>query len=424
MRLKSNPYPFKDVIKLNNDIDQTFARPSPSTGAASSGREGTTMNPGGDVDDFSNGTLLARTLAVMPNVKKIHIKFGEYPFQDLSLASQWNRMEKMDGLVEARSTIQDQPLAVRSYSSILMGANAATLPFTSLQMDSMPVRCFVPPDETHAASPLNHLASMRNAVQYVQELDVKFSGCFLDYTHPESLTIPHNLALFLGSVPLQSLDLRWGDSFYDWGHLDSIDTTPRLLYLSSPFYDLTFPHLTTLRISHMAQATHMTPTLYRFLIRHSMLKRLHINSIVRPCSSNDYHPTEVRCVWKQTLYKLRDTLKLEKFQLLLFGEQALVMCGGKMVYVFEQSDRGEHEIYNSEWNEVEGRERSATKQLERFVLGFEDEPWVPSMDHVHELCPLVRAENNGTYNDGDLAQRQRARNQAIDGSDDWAEAWS
>ena len=223
MRLKSNPYPFEDVIKLNNDIDQTFARPSRSTGAASSGREGTTMNPGGDVDDFSNGTLLARTLAVMPNVKKIHIKFGVYPFQDLSLASQWNRMEKMDGLVEARSTIQDQPLAVRSYSSILMGANAAALPFTSLQMDSMPVRCFVPPDEKHVASPLNHLATMRNAVRYVQKLDAKFSGCFLDYTHPESLTIPHNLALFLGSMPLQSLDLRWGDSFHDWGHLDSID---------------------------------------------------------------------------------------------------------------------------------------------------------------------------------------------------------
>ena len=100
------------------------------------------------------------------------------------------------------------------------------------------------------------------------------------------------------------------------------------------------------------------------------------------------------------------------------------MYGGKMVYDFEQSDRGEHEIYNSEWNEVEGRERSATKQLERFVLGFEDEPWVPSMDHVHGLCPLVRAENNGTYNDGDLEPWQWTWNQAIDISDDWAEAWS
>jgi len=359
------------------------------------------MNPGGDVNDFCNGKLLARTLAVMPNVKKIHVKFGEYPFQDLCLHSLWHTVRKMDGIVGPKSTIQDQPLAVRLYSSMLMGANAAALPFTTLQLDRMPVRCFVPPDEAHVDSPLNHLATMRNAVRHVEKLDVQFSGCNLDYTHLESLTIPHNLSLFMGSMPLQSLDLRCGDSFNTWEHFDPNDTTPRLFYLSSPFNDLTFPHLTTLQISHMAQATQMTPTLYRYLIRYSMLKRLHINSTGRPCSSNDYHPRESRCVWKQTLYKLRDILKLEKFQLLLFTERELVMRGGKMVYDSEQ------EIYNSDWNEVEGKE-SPTKQLERFMLGSEDEPWVPCMDHLHELCPLVRAEKNGTYNDGDLAPWQWA----------------
>ncbi|PVH87173.1 hypothetical protein DL98DRAFT_268601 [Cadophora sp. DSE1049] len=173
---------------------------------------------------------------------------------------------------------------------------------------------------------LNHLATMRNAVRHVQNLDVQFSGCYLDYTDIGSLTIPHNLGLFLGSMPLWNLNLGWGDSF------DRPDPTriPRLLYLSSPFYDLTFPHLSTLRNSHMAPATHMTPTLYRLLSRHSsMRRRLHIKSTVGPPSHYDYHPRECRCVWKHTLFKMRDTLKLEKLQLLLLRDDERLKPRGR-----------------------------------------------------------------------------------------------
>ncbi|KAH7403330.1 hypothetical protein BKA64DRAFT_447137 [Cadophora sp. MPI-SDFR-AT-0126] len=387
-----------DVAKFNNDVHRIFARSSSSVEEESLRRQDVSINLGDDDDDFCNATLLARTLAVMPNIKTIHVEFGEYPFQDLSLASLWNTMPKRDYIAGLRSTLQDQSLAVKFYSSILMGANAASLTFANLRMDRMPMLCFVPPDEAHILSPLNHLTTMISSVRHVQDLAIQFSGCYLDYTHTETHTIPRNIALFLGSMPLRSLTLGWGDAF------DERDTNdvPRLLCLSAPFYDLTFPYLTTLRISHIAQATYMTPMLYQFLCRHSSaLRRLHINSAVGPSDWRAYHARECRCVWKQSLLQMRGSLRLEKLELLLPRDDGLA-------------------IYDNEWEEIEGRENSDAKELERFVLGSRDKSCMPSLGHIKELCPLERFGQDIAT---ELVQEQWAWTQDMDPYEDWWFEW-
>ncbi|KAK0104482.1 hypothetical protein ONS95_004771 [Cadophora gregata] len=88
------------VRLIELELRRVLSRHSPSTETF----QQLPVNLGMDTDDYCNGELLARTLIVMPNVKTIYIKFGEYPFTTFCLASSWDRMPKIDGYVDPRST--------------------------------------------------------------------------------------------------------------------------------------------------------------------------------------------------------------------------------------------------------------------------------------------------------------------------------
>ncbi|KAL2067280.1 hypothetical protein VTL71DRAFT_1704 [Oculimacula yallundae] len=227
----------------------------------------------------------------------------------------------------------------------------------------MPIRCFVLPDAAHENSALNHLATMRSSVRTVQNFHVQSSGSYLGYvTESDFRMIPQNLAAFLDAMPLRHLSL----------------VLPTVL--SSPFYDLTFPHLTTFRLGNIDRKMSVEKTLPRFLSRHwSTLRRLYLNCVLKIGDVEVFLPRESRCFLKQTIFKIKDTLKLEKFELLIRQDDNL-------------------RIYDDDWNEISGRESSDAKQLEKFVLGIEGEAWLPSKGHVHQHCPLVTLSGENVAN--------------------------
>ncbi|CZS90661.1 uncharacterized protein RCO7_06796 [Rhynchosporium graminicola] len=190
-------------------------------------------------NDFCDPVLLARTLSVLTSVDSIHIKFGEHLFRNWPYVPQWRTSLKTDA-------IQNQNIATRAYTSILMGAEAASLYFTTLRMERMPVSCFVSPLEKHQDSPFNHLATMTRAVRNVHTLEVRFSGAWVGAIQQHDGVVAGNVAAFLGSMPLRSLTLEWCDGTC---HIDG----PLGFYirhsgfvplnLASPFYNLTpTPH--------------------------------------------------------------------------------------------------------------------------------------------------------------------------------------
>ncbi|CZT48175.1 uncharacterized protein RSE6_08838 [Rhynchosporium secalis] len=314
-------------------------------------------------NDFCDPVLLARTLSVLTSVDSIHIKFAEHLFRNWPYVPQWRTSLKTDA-------IQNQNIATRAYTSILMGAEAASLSFTTLRMERMPVSCFVSPLEKHQDSPFNHLATMTRAVRNVHTLDVRFSGAWVGAIQKPDGVVAGNVAAFLISMPLRSLTLEWCDGtcnidgplgFYI-RHSGSVP-----LNLASPFYNLRLQHLTTLRLPNLDPQTYATSTLHHFLSRHSStLRRLHLGTMPFRGEGYWFHKRESRCVWKRTLLVLKDTLQLTKFELLVQGDDML-------------------RIYDNEWNEISGRENADAKQLEKLVLGIQGETRVSSRDQHRRL---------------------------------------
>ncbi|ESZ97824.1 hypothetical protein SBOR_1833 [Sclerotinia borealis F-4128] len=312
--------------------------------------------------------MLFHSLSQLPAVKSVTATATECPFLESEinftlawkqLIRRWNR--EPDALYDSYDTTFPTRSGIR-HLSILLATRQLQQPLQKLALDSFPVDLFVGHDiyddedttERSFGIHTHFLHDMQILTSKVQDLRIginSISNNATTYEHTHVLAKSMNM--FIGSMKfLRSLNITLNMSFRFPN--DSMELMNQV-----DFYSNTFPHLENLGLS---KAKSFDTAFYSFIFRHkSTLKSLFLGHDFFLVPQN----RSKGCVsWKSILFKLRDSLTLQRFQLLVSAS--------------------DQQIYDQDWEPVilDGDSLSDAKLFEMFVLGKWVWPMI-NMDYPH-----------------------------------------
>ncbi|APA15255.1 hypothetical protein sscle_14g100250 [Sclerotinia sclerotiorum 1980 UF-70] len=299
--------------------------------------------------------MLSHSLSRLPAVKFITATATECPFSksEINFSLAWKRLIRRwnfepDALYDSYDTTFPTRSSIR-HLSILLAARQIQQPLQQLVLDSFPVDLFVNQvlhgDENIPESSFgihtNFLHDLQIFTSKIQNLRIGINPLSNNTTHDHTTQLTKSMSTFIGSMQfLRSLDISWNNSFRFPN-----DTTE--LINQDTFYTNTFPHLGNLRLSKIKS---FDASFYSFISHHKdTLKSLSLghNFFLIPRNRPK------GCIsFKSILFKLRDLLKLERFQLLV--------------------STTDQQIYNRDWESIPSHEGgiSDAKLFEMFVLGI------------------------------------------------------
>ncbi|KAF7897778.1 uncharacterized protein EAF01_008744 [Botrytis porri] len=312
--------------------------------------------------------MLSYSLSKLPSVESVTATANECPFSpsEVNFTLAWMRLMRRlnrepDALYDSYDTTFPTRSSIR-HLSILLATRLLQNPVRNLVLDTFPIDLFAsqgyhndddqtgPSYEIHT----NFLHDMQDMTSKVENLRIGVNLVSSNATTPEhTRVIAKSMSMFMGSMQsLRSLDvtLNMSSRFPN----DSMELTSQ-----DGFYSNTFPLLENLRVSKVRS---FDIPFYSFILRHKeTLKSLSLG--------HDFFliPQDKPrgCVSvKSILFKLRDSLKLERFQLLVSAS--------------------DQRIYDQDWQIVEssGDTLSDAKLFEMFVLGKWSWPMI-NVDYPH-----------------------------------------
>ncbi|KAJ8068297.1 hypothetical protein OCU04_003860 [Sclerotinia nivalis] len=311
--------------------------------------------------------MLSHSLSRLPAVKYVTATATECPFSEseINFTLAWKRLIRRwnfepDALYDSYDTTFPTRSSIR-HLSILLATRQIQQPIQQLVLDSFPVDLFVSQvlhdDEDITESSFgihtNFLHDMQKFTSKVQDLRIGINPLSNNATHEHTTTLTKTMSTFIGSMKsLRSLDISWDVSF-------RFPNDTMELMNQDGFYSNTYPHLENLRLSRVRS---FDTSFYSFIIRHkATLKSLSLGHGFFLIPQN--RPRG--CIsFKTILLKLRDSLKLQRFQLLVSAS--------------------DQQIYDRDWESVTYNEDklSDAKLFEMFDLGKWAWPMI-NVDYPH-----------------------------------------
>ncbi|EMR81498.1 hypothetical protein BcDW1_9897 [Botrytis cinerea BcDW1] len=312
--------------------------------------------------------MLSHSLSKLPSVKSVTATANECPFSasDVNFTLAWMRLMRRwnrepDALYDSYDTTFPTRSTIR-HLSILLATRLLQQPVRNLVLDTFPIDLFASQsfdDDDDQTGPsyeihTSFLHDMEDMTSKVEHFRIGINSLGNNATTQEhTRVIAKSMSIFMGSMQsLRSLDITLNMSFRFPN--ESMELTNQ-----DGFYFNTFPHLENLRVSKIRS---FDTSFYSFIFRHkASLKSLSLGHgfFLVP------HDKPRGCVSiKSILFKLRDGLKLERFQLLVSA-----------------SDR---QIYDQDWQVVKSSAHKLpdAKLFEMFVLGKWSWPMV-NVDYPH-----------------------------------------
>lgn len=321
---------------------------------------------------FCDPVCLAQAFERFPNFKHLTITSLNYPLsQDMFQSTStwipnWN-----SAIEEERTQFMADDLSQWYYTSIVAAINSANVQLSSVEFDCLPMDClssqelgsppFIPlqpslrrlwllsecPGQTHR--------SLTGLAFPLRQLSVGFWDYGFTSWH-DSLVAERITNLILSAKSLRRLDLMFVMN------LATIMTPEFQLAWQTSFYNITIPHLESLRLH---QTDVPGPLLISFLKRHRFtLRNLHLSGGYG-CGPGSGWNYLTRFQWKDILTSFREDLCLQKFELLTYDDR--------------------RNLYDWNWNAVPGTEMTFARLLENFVLG--KIPWpflMPAEKTMHD----------------------------------------
>ncbi|TGO22263.1 hypothetical protein BPAE_0175g00060 [Botrytis paeoniae] len=312
--------------------------------------------------------MLSHSLSKLPSVKSFTATANECPFSPsevnftlawMRLMRRWNR--EPDALYDSYDTTFPTRSSIR-HLSILLAIRSLQNPVRNLVLDTFPIDLFAsqsfhndddqpgPSYKIHT----NFLHDMQDMTSKVENLRIGINPVSKNATAQEhTRVIAKSISMFMGSMQsLRSLDitLNMSSRFPN----DSMELTNQ-----GGLYSNTFPHLEHFRVSKVRS---FDTSFYSFIFRYkATLKSLSLGHDFFLVSQD--RPRDCVSV-KSILFKLRDGLKLERFQLLVSA--------------------GDQRIYNQDWQIVKASKDKLpdAKLFEMFVLGKWSWPMI-NVDYPH-----------------------------------------
>ncbi|TGO48162.1 hypothetical protein BCON_0249g00100 [Botryotinia convoluta] len=312
--------------------------------------------------------MLSHSLSKLPSVKSITTTANECPFSPsevnftltwMRLMRRWNR--EPDALYDSYDTTFPTRSSIR-HLSILLATRLLQKPVRNLVLDTFPIDIFASQgfyDDDDQTGPsyeihTSFLHDMQDMTSMVENLRIGINPVSNNATtHEHTRVIAKSISMFMGSMQsLRSLDitLNMSSRFPN----DSMELTNQ-----GGFYSNTFPHLENFCVSKVRSFD--TP-FYSFIFRHkATLKSLSLGHDFFLVPQD--RPRGCVSV-KSILFKLRDGLKLERFQLLVSAS--------------------DQRIYDQGWRAVKSSKDKLpdAKLFEMFVLGKWSWPMI-NVDYPH-----------------------------------------
>ncbi|KAF7932414.1 hypothetical protein EAE99_003654 [Botrytis elliptica] len=312
--------------------------------------------------------MLSHSLSKLSSVKSVTATANECPFSPseinftlawMRLMRRWNR--EPDALYDSYDTTFPTRSSIR-HLSILLATRLLQNPVRNLVLDTFPIDLFASrgfhddDDQTGTSYEIHtdFLHDMQDMTSKVENLRIGINPVSHNATTQEHTgVIAESISMFMGSMQsLRSIDitLNMSSRFPS----DSMELTTQ-----DGFYSNTFPHLEHFRISKVRSFD--TP-FYSFIFRHkATLKSLSIGHDFFLVPQD--RPRGCVSV-KSILFKLRNGMKLERFQFLIRASDQ---------HIYDQ----DWQIVNSPNNKL-----SDAKLFEMFVLGKWSWPMI-NVDYPH-----------------------------------------
>lgn len=311
--------------------------------------------------------MLSHSLSRLPAVQSITATATECPFSESEnnftlawkqLVRRWNR--EPDALYDSYDTTFPTRSSIR-HLSILLAARQLQQPVQKLVFDSFPLDLFVSQDlsDDEDAEPsfgihTHFLHGVQDLTSKVKDLRIGINPLSNNATtHEHTTLLAKSMSMFIGSMQfLRTLDINLHMSF-------RLPNESMELMNQDGFYSNTFPYLANLRLSKVRS---FDTLFYSFIFRHkTTLKSLSLGHDFFLVPQNRCKG----CVsFKTILFKLRDSLNLRRFQLMV-----------------RASDQ---QIYDQDWEFVilDGNRLPDAKLFEMFVLRKWNWPMV-GKDYPH-----------------------------------------